>query len=124
MVQHRRGDSIFIVIVNDLFYGEQKSTVMCEVCGEEFITVEPFSSLSLPLPSEQKCKLQDCLTLYLAEEEISGWNCPSCKVARSAIKKFDITRLPPILVVHLKRFMADGVRGNLDTFSEILKPFL
>lgn len=99
-------------IVLDLFYGQQKSTITCRVCGKESVTFEPFSNLSLPLPSKEKCRLQDCLTLYLAGEVISGWNCPSCKEARTAIKKFDITRLPPILVIHLKRFMADRVGGG------------
>jgi ubiquitin carboxyl-terminal hydrolase 8 len=38
---------------------------------------------------------------------VMGWNCPSCKVPREAIKKLDISKLPPVLVIHLKRFCAD-----------------
>jgi ubiquitin carboxyl-terminal hydrolase 8 len=38
---------------------------------------------------------------------VLGWNCPWCKEKRDAIKKLDISKLPPILVIHLKRFYAD-----------------
>lgn len=45
-------------IIQQLFYGQQKSTVSCNTCNEKSITFEPFSSLSLPLPSEgNKCTL-------------------------------------------------------------------
>ncbi|XP_050059655.1 ubiquitin carboxyl-terminal hydrolase 8-like isoform X2 [Aphis gossypii] len=45
-------------IIQQLFYGQQKSTVSCDTCFEKSVTFEPFSSLSLPLPSEgNKCTL-------------------------------------------------------------------
>ncbi|PNF42973.1 hypothetical protein B7P43_G11111 [Cryptotermes secundus] len=92
-------------IIKFLFYGQQKSTVRCCKCGKESVTYEVFSDLSLPLPnSSEECSLAECINLYLRGEEISGWNCSSCKEEGHAIKKFDIWRLPPILVIHLKRF--------------------
>lgn len=45
-------------IIQKLFYGQQKSTVSCDTCSEKSVTFEPFSSLSLPLPSDgNKCTL-------------------------------------------------------------------
>jgi ubiquitin C-terminal hydrolase len=44
--------------------------------------------------------------LYLATELIQEWRCPACKQNRRATKKFDIWRLPPILVIHFKRSVA------------------
>uniref|UniRef100_A0A2H8TIC7 Ubiquitin carboxyl-terminal hydrolase n=1 Tax=Melanaphis sacchari TaxID=742174 RepID=A0A2H8TIC7_9HEMI len=100
-------------IIQQLFYGQQKSTVSCDTCFEKSITFEPFSSLSLPLPSEgNKCTLSDCLQLYLNGESICGWHCPRCKRSRDATKKLDIMRLPPYLIIHLKRFSSNGYKKN------------
>ncbi|RZF35204.1 hypothetical protein LSTR_LSTR014241 [Laodelphax striatellus] len=103
-------------IVADLFYGQLKSTVTCQTCAKMSVTFEPFSNLSLPLSAnhnplaQDRCSLDDCLELYLSKESIAGWNCPNCKTARAATKKIDISRLPPILVIHLKRFTSNGAR--------------
>lgn len=95
-------------LVLRLFYGQMVSSVICTVCGEQSRTYESFSNLSLELPANaNRCTLTDCLKLYLNGETIPGWNCPSCKEKRVAIKKLDISRLPPILVIHFKRFYVD-----------------
>uniref|UniRef100_T1GJ68 ubiquitinyl hydrolase 1 n=1 Tax=Megaselia scalaris TaxID=36166 RepID=T1GJ68_MEGSC len=86
-----------------IFYGQIKSTVKCVTCEKESATHETFSNLSLELPAQaQICLLTDCLDLYFAGERISGWICPKCKQKRDAIKKLSISRLPEILVIHLK----------------------
>uniref|UniRef100_A0A8D8Y6N5 Ubiquitin carboxyl-terminal hydrolase n=1 Tax=Cacopsylla melanoneura TaxID=428564 RepID=A0A8D8Y6N5_9HEMI len=95
-------------IVSQLFYGQLKSTVMCLSCQETSSTFEVFSNVSVPLPANDRCTLKDCLELYLQGEEIQGWHCPRCKTKRDARKKLDITILPPILVLHFKRFTSDG----------------
>ncbi|KAG8229017.1 hypothetical protein J437_LFUL007571 [Ladona fulva] len=96
-------------LVLQLFYGQQASTVRCLKCGEESVTYEPFSNLSLPIPpNATRCTLSDCMSLYLKGEVINGWNCPRCKEPRDAVKKFDIWILPEILVIHFKRFTSDG----------------
>ncbi|XP_071451042.1 ubiquitin carboxyl-terminal hydrolase 8-like isoform X2 [Hetaerina americana] len=96
-------------LVLHLFYGQQASTVCCLQCGEQSVTYEPFSNLSLPIPpNATRCSLADCMSLYLKGEHISGWNCPKCKEPRDASKKFDIWILPRILVIHFKRFTSDG----------------
>ncbi|KAI9024965.1 hypothetical protein CLU79DRAFT_718102 [Phycomyces nitens] len=51
--------------------------------------------------------LGDCLDEFtkrelLGEEDL--WYCPSCKKHQRATKKFDLWRMPEIMVVHLKRF--------------------
>lgn len=45
--------------------------------------------------------------MYFHGEKVDGWNCPYCKQPRTAIKKLDISKLPPVLVIHLKRFYAE-----------------
>lgn len=91
-----------------LFYGQIKSTVKCVYCNKESATYECFSNLSLELPSSANmCTLNTCMDMYFNGERIHGWICPTCKQPRDAIKKLDISKLPPILVVHFKRFYAD-----------------
>jgi len=62
----------------------------------------------LSLPISDSCQtLDDCLDLYLQEEKLVGdnqWYCTKCKRHRNATKKTDLWILPPILIVHLKRF--------------------
>ncbi|ORX93001.1 cysteine proteinase [Basidiobolus meristosporus CBS 931.73] len=51
--------------------------------------------------------LYDCLGEFVREERLGEedpWYCPSCKKHQQAWKKFDLWRMPDILVVHLKRF--------------------
>ncbi|KAH8312312.1 hypothetical protein KR044_010162, partial [Drosophila immigrans] len=91
-----------------LFYGQIKSTVKCVTCSKESATYECFSNLSMELPpNANRCQLSQCMDMYFSGEKIYGWNCPKCNTKRDAIKKLDISKLPPYLVVHLKRFYAD-----------------
>lgn len=39
-------------VVTDLFYGQLKSKVTCQVCGHESVRFDPFNVLSLPLPMD------------------------------------------------------------------------
>ena len=51
--------------------------------------------------------LHECLKMFTTNERLGPndpWYCPQCKEHRRAWKKFDIWRLPEILVIHLKRF--------------------
>lgn len=92
----------------DLFYGQIKSTVKCKSCKTESATYESFSNLSLELlvsPDDREYQIESCMKMYFSGEEIDGWNCPKCKIKRPAIKILNISKLPTILVIHLKRFV-------------------
>lgn len=91
-------------IIQRLFYGQHRSTVTCSTCQHQSVTFEQFFNLFVPIPSRESVSLSDCIQLYMSGEKISGWKCPKCKDERNATKKFDISRLPPILVIALKRF--------------------
>ncbi|CCX34548.1 Similar to Ubiquitin carboxyl-terminal hydrolase 4; acc. no. B2GUZ1 [Pyronema omphalodes CBS 100304] len=52
-------------------------------------------------------KLEDCLDEFAKEEVLSAedpWYCPRCKEHRRASKKFELWKVPEILVMHMKRF--------------------
>lgn len=103
-------------------------------------TYNAFSILQLSIPSHPRgtIHLQDCLDNLFRTEELKGDNrwwvgflpshelpsshviprdCPSCKTKRNATQHLSLARLPPILVIHLKRFQTSGnSAGKIDTF--------
>ncbi|KFP39472.1 Ubiquitin carboxyl-terminal hydrolase 8 [Chlamydotis macqueenii] len=98
-------------IIVALFQGQFKSTVQCLTCHKKSRTFEAFMYLSLPLASTSKCTLQECLRLFSKEEKLTDNNrfyCSYCKTRRDSLKKIEIWKLPPVLLVHLKRFSYDG----------------
>ncbi|VDK43160.1 unnamed protein product [Anisakis simplex] len=60
----------------------------------------------------------ECIDLFTREELLSTnnlWYCPHCKEHQRATKKLDLWRLPPILIVHMKRFTCSGwTREKID----------
>jgi ubiquitin C-terminal hydrolase len=48
--------------------------------------------------------LRHCLDAFTSEEKISEGYCSSCRSHQEMTKKLEIWRLPPVMVVHLKRF--------------------
>lgn len=63
--------------------------------------------------------LAECFNLFTKTEELSVqdyWYCSKCKAHQESTKKFDLWSLPPVLVVHLKRFSYDRIyRDKIDT---------
>ena len=103
-------------LVVDIFQGQFRNTCICQQCGHRNIRFEPFMYLSLPI-SDSCETLQDCLELYLKTDVLDGanqWYCGKCKEHVDATRKIDIWILPPILIIHLKRFKYDdyGQRGS------------
>lgn len=96
-------------IISDLFEGIFMSTLTCSFCKGQSNTFEVFNCLSLPIPSESRCHITDCLAHFSNPERIdAAWECPRCKQKREADKKIVICKLPKILIIHLKRFSLDG----------------
>ncbi|CAL8350096.1 unnamed protein product [Merluccius merluccius] len=98
-------------IIVALFQGQFKSTVQCLTCHRKSRTFETFMYLSLPLASTSRCSLQDCLRLFSKEERLTDNNkvfCRHCKAHRDSTKKLEIWKVPPIVLVHLKRFSYEG----------------
>ncbi|KAJ3593101.1 hypothetical protein NHX12_005438 [Muraenolepis orangiensis] len=98
-------------IIVALFQGQFKSTLQCLTCHSKSRTFETFMYLSLSLASTSKCTLQDCLRLFSKEERLTDNNkvfCRHCKAHRDSTKKLEIWKVPPIVLVHLKRFSYEG----------------
>jgi len=52
-------------------------------------------------------------------EKEDAWHCPNCKALRRATKQLSLSRLPPVLLIQLKRFSFQGPFTNkLETLVE------
>jgi len=113
-------------IIVDLFQGQLRNTMTCRNkqpdgsfgCGHVNVKFDPFMYLSLPV-SDECDSLDDCLDLFCEVELLEGddrWYCEKCKRHVDATKKIDLFMLPPILIIHLKRFKfsASGQKSKID----------
>ncbi|ORY35841.1 hypothetical protein BCR39DRAFT_512474 [Naematelia encephala] len=103
-IYRMRNDS-FIV---DLFQGQYRNRLECLTCHKTSTTYDAFMYMSLPVPTNKsKMVLQELIDEFVKPEIMEGddaWNCPRCKVPRRASKTLTIARLPPVLLIQLKRF--------------------
>ncbi|KAJ1953547.1 hypothetical protein EC988_002928, partial [Linderina pennispora] len=77
---------------------------------------------SLVQRAQRTITLEECLAEFTRAEELGEedlWYCSQCKEHQQATKKFDLWRVPEILVVHLKRFQHSRAwRDKLDAFVD------
>ncbi|KAJ3023216.1 UNVERIFIED_CONTAM: ubiquitin-specific protease doa4 [Siphonaria sp. JEL0065] len=116
-------------IIVDLFQGQLKSKLECLTCHTTSTTFNTFMYLSLPIPTKNAAGvtngpvyLDECLDKFVEVEILDGedaWNCSHCKVKRRTRKTMTIAKLPPILLVHLKRFYYQGpFKSKLETYVD------
>lgn len=82
----------------------------CPECESIHPKEDPFTHLSLPIPTQQDC-IENVLTHYFQEEvldENNLYSCGTCQRRVQARKNMKLISLPPTLVVHLKRFQLFG----------------
>lgn len=106
--------------VTTTFGGTLLSEVTCLSCGTASKKHDPFLDLSLDIPEKYykdlssedvdhtiKCDITDCLTSFVAVEELTEtelYHCSTCKKKQRSTKRFWIRRLPNVLCLHIKRF--------------------
>lgn len=114
-------------IVHQTFGGLMRSTVTCSSCNNTTTASDPFMDLSLDIKSPgfitKKKKLGmingvqtvkealpidlvECLDRFTSIETLpsDNYRCRKCATNREAKKKLSLTRLPPVIPIHLKRF--------------------
>lgn len=106
-------------VVVSLFQGQYRSRLTCLTCHTTSTTYNSFMSLSLPIPatrtSPTTVNLYQCLDYFVKEEILDNddaWHCPRCKKLCRASKSLTISKLPDVLLIHLKRFSFDGPFNN------------
>ena len=106
--------------VEDVFGGQLQSKVQCTVCGAASVCFDPFLDLSLPIPNRNApnsrgrggggggggsaVSLEACLSEFCSTEELTGVTCSTCNQKQTCLKTLTMHKLPPYLVLHLKRF--------------------
>lgn len=103
---------------------KRSKTIMTDSTANSDLVVEHSSCQTTQLVKQRKdvISLADCFTLFTKTEELSGqdyWYCSKCKAHQASTKKFDLWKLPPVMVVHLKRFSYDRLyRDKIDTLVD------
>ncbi|KAJ2556028.1 ubiquitin-specific protease doa4, partial [Coemansia sp. RSA 1933] len=129
-------------IMTSIFQGQSQSRLTCLTCSHTSTTYHTFTELSVPIPTavdgggkgsgkalvrkavssarnSGPVNIYHCLDEYSKTEILDGdnrWQCPKCKTKRRASKQLLVSRLPLVLIVHLKRFLTIGhFREKLET---------
>ena len=92
----------------EIFGGAFLDQKICKGCDHTYDREESFLSLSLPVKSKKQ--LEESLKEFVKGDWLEGDNayfCEKCKEKRDTLKRTCIKTLPPVLVVHLKRFDYD-----------------
>uniref|UniRef100_A0A8C5K7K8 Ubiquitin carboxyl-terminal hydrolase 50 n=1 Tax=Jaculus jaculus TaxID=51337 RepID=A0A8C5K7K8_JACJA len=106
-------------IVTQLFEGQLNYNITCLKCENCMYKNEVFTVLSLPIPYEYECSLQDCLQCFFQQDTLT-WNnqihCSFCETKQEAAMRANISKAPKIIVFHLKRFdVLDTMKRKLRT---------
>ncbi|CAN8025440.1 unnamed protein product [Ixodes persulcatus] len=91
---------------NDQRQGSYVLVESKEVVGSFSLLKQP-AIHSYETSKEDGISLDQCLRLFTEPEVLSpqeAWYCPSCKEHRQATKELSLWRLPPVLIIQLKRF--------------------
>lgn len=96
--------------ISRIFDGKVRSVL--HVPGSKTsIVLEPYRALPLDIQPASVRTLEDALRHLTVPEEISGVWSPGRGALVDATKQLCIEMLPPVLVLHLKRFVYDEVGG-------------
>ncbi|XP_070092833.1 ubiquitin carboxyl-terminal hydrolase 50 isoform X5 [Equus caballus] len=94
-------------IITRLFEGQLNYSVTCLTCENCTYKNEVFTVLSLPIPSEAQCSLQDCLQCFFQQDTLT-WNnrihCSFCETKQETAVRASISKAPKTVIFHLKRF--------------------
>nr|XP_045735672.1 ubiquitin carboxyl-terminal hydrolase 26 [Mirounga angustirostris] len=92
------------VITN--FEFELLRSIICQACGQVVLKTEVSNYLSINLPQGMKAlpvSIQSAFDLFFGAEELE-YRCEKCQ-HRSSVAVHKFSRLPRVLIVHLKRYI-------------------
>jgi len=87
--------------------------------AETSATLQPFYTLQLDIQDPEIRTLTDALTANFASEQLDGYLCTKTKEEIAAVKVSSLEELPPVLILHLKRFVYSANTGGV---QKLLKP--
>jgi ubiquitin C-terminal hydrolase len=102
----------------DLFFGIHVSLIIANDNSNKILSIkpEPFSTINLPLPLDnKKCSIYDCFDLYTNYEFLEGsnaWFNEKTNNKQDVVKTIKFWSLPNILIVDFKRFTNSNQKLN------------
>uniref|UniRef100_A0A8C1XFX6 Ubiquitin carboxyl-terminal hydrolase 15 n=1 Tax=Cyprinus carpio TaxID=7962 RepID=A0A8C1XFX6_CYPCA len=110
-------DKLYNLLLLRLWYLLTRLTA--HTCPSDF---DKHESMEYKPQKKSFFKLKDCIELFTTKEKLGAddpWYCPHCKQHQQATKKLDLWSVPPVLVVHLKRFSYSRyMRDKLDSLVD------
>ena len=91
----------------EMFQGQMRSCVQ-HSNGDPTATLQPFLTFQLDIQSDKIGNVADAISNNFAVETIDGYMCSKTNQEVEASRSMSLEELPPILVLHLKRFIYDG----------------
>ncbi|XP_016331121.1 ubiquitin carboxyl-terminal hydrolase 10-like isoform X1 [Sinocyclocheilus anshuiensis] len=95
--------------ITDIFGGHIRSVVY-QQSSKDSATLQPFFTLQLDIQSEKIHTVQEALEILVARESVQGYTTKS-KQEIEISRRVTLEELPPVLVLHLKRFVFEKTGG-------------
>jgi len=91
---------------------------MCRSCvkvegKDSSATLQPFYTLQLDIQDPVIKNVTDALLANFANEKLDGFVCGKTKQEVEATRSLSVEELPPVLILHLKRFVYDAATGGV-----------
>jgi ubiquitin carboxyl-terminal hydrolase 10 len=104
--------------ISQIYGGLLRSSVQMQGCKES-VTLEPFFTLKLDIQDEDIWSVKDALEALASKEALHGFTSSKTGQEVDASKRLTLAQLPPILILHLKRFLYDKQGGCQKLQKEI-----
>lgn len=95
--------------ISDIFGGKIRSILSAG--NEHSAFIQPFFTLQLDIQAEKVDSVSGALSQLTAKEPIQGYTCTKTKQEVEAYKSILLEKLPPIFILHFKRFVYDKDGG-------------
>uniref|UniRef100_A0A4W5LMU6 Ubiquitin carboxyl-terminal hydrolase n=1 Tax=Hucho hucho TaxID=62062 RepID=A0A4W5LMU6_9TELE len=95
--------------ITDIFGGHIRSVVY-QQNSKESATLQPFFTLQLDIQSEKIRTVQEALETLVARESVQGYTTKT-KQEIEISRRVTLEELPPVMVLHLKRFVFEKTGG-------------
>ncbi|XP_030045327.1 ubiquitin carboxyl-terminal hydrolase 10 [Microcaecilia unicolor] len=96
-------------LITDIFGGHIRSVVY-QHSSKESATLQPFFTLQLDIQSDKIRTVQEALESLVARESVQGYTTKT-KQEVEISRRVTLEELPPVLVLHLKRFVYEKTGG-------------
>jgi len=100
------------------FFGQQMTATICRNCKNKNTRFEPWMMIKAPIDKSKgdNQPLSDCIDKAYDKELLDDYQCDNCKTRGQADLEHTISKLPPIVILSLKRFDNDNnkIRTKVD----------